>query len=84
MNRLMMLLAFCSLTLLSACDREDSSSSVASGSGGTELGWSTGLDGSLALSELTDEQQISACEASNESWEAWEAENADMQARASC
>ncbi len=53
------------LALMPACE---SSSSDAGTSPGT--GFSTGLDGASALSDLTDEQQIAACEAGDAYFEA--------------
>lgn len=54
-----MLFSALALTVAPACESDSDST------GDTGSTWSTGLDGSLALSDLTDEQQISACEASN-------------------
>lgn len=77
---------FCVLVLAvaPACESDGDSSSGTSGSGNTGSLWSTGLDESLSLSELTDEQQISACEVGGEFFANWEAENAENIKRAHC
>ena len=64
MKRLILLFSALSLALAPACDDNNGSSSESNGSGSGSGSdgpvVSTGLDGDLALSEITDEQQISA------------------------
>jgi hypothetical protein len=84
MKRLTLVFSAFILAVVPACESDGDSNSGTNGSGTSGADWSTGLDGSLALSELTDEQQLSACEASGEYLENWEAENADMMKRADC
>ena len=84
MNRLILVFSALVLAVVPACDSDSDSSSGTNGSGTSGSGSMLGLDGGLALSDLTDEQQISACEASGEYFDNWEAENAELIARSNC
>lgn len=84
MKRLIVLFSALALTVAPACESDSDSNSESSGNGNAASGWSTGLDGSLALSDLTDEQQISACEASEAYGANWEAENEELMKSANC
>ena len=84
MKRLIVLFSALAITVAPACESDSDSSSESSGNGNAASGWSTGLDGSLALSDLTDEQQISACEASEAYGATWQAENEEIMKSAMC